>query len=301
MQLLDEMAVFVRVADLASFTKAADHLDLPKATVTRAVQRLEAAVGTRLLHRTTRRVQLTDDGQALHERCRDLLAEVDDIQSMFAATTTGPRGRLHVDLPLAVARDIVIPQLPTFLQAHPGIRVELSSSDQRVDVVRDGFDCVLRVGPLHDSSLVARPLGHFAFVNCASPAYLQRQGTPASLADLAGHQLVHYTHTPGARAPGFVVQGPGGGRQLLAMPTCLVVNNSDAYVAACLAGLGLIQAPLAIVGPHLERGALLAVLPQHTAAPMPVSLLYAHRRHVPQRTQAFMQWLAAVMEPYLVN
>jgi DNA-binding transcriptional LysR family regulator len=304
MNVLDAMQAFVRVGELASFTQAADALGWPKASVSTAVQQLEAQLGTRLLHRTTRRVQLTPDGQAYLERCKDVLADMDELQTMFqlgrGATLTG---RLRVDMPLGVSRQVVMPRLGDFLAAHPGLTVELCSTDRRVDLVREGFDCVLRVGPLGDSPLIARPLGHYRLLNVASPAYLAAHGTPQSPDDLLaqGHRQVHYSATLGSKPQGFEwVDAASGETRSLALPGSVTVNNSDAYHDACLAGLGLIQSPdVGLRGPLL-RGQLVEVLPQHRAAPMPVSLLYAHRRHLPQRVQVFMAWLEAVLQPHLL-
>ena len=187
MNTLEAMQIFIRVAELASFTRAADSLGIPKASASTAVQQLEASLGARLLHRTTRKVQMTHDGQAFYERSKDLLTDVDELQSMFQQGEQSLRGRLRVDMSGGVARLFVLPQLADFMQAHPLIELELSSTDRLVDLVREGFDCVLRVGPLVDSSLVARPLGAFRIINCASPAYLERHGTPKTLDDLATH------------------------------------------------------------------------------------------------------------------
>lgn len=295
---LDALLMFVRVAELASFTQAADSLGCPKARVSTTVQQLEASLGTRLLHRTTRRVQLTQDGQVFYERCKDLLADVDELQSMFQQGAQGLRGRLRVDMPTGVAREQVIPRLPEFLGAHPQLDVELSSTDRRVDLVREGFDCVLRVGPLGDSGLVARPLGHFRQINVASPAYLAAHGVPRSLQDLAHHRVIHYVSILGAKPVGWEWSDENGPHSL-PMPGALIVNNAEAYQAACLAGLGLIQAPAAGVRRLVEQGDLVEVLPQWQAPALPVSLLYANRRHLPRRVQVFMAWMAQVLVPYL--
>lgn len=297
----DAMQAFVRVAELASFTQAAQQLGLPKASISNAVQKLEAQLGTRLLHRTTRRVQLTQDGQAFYERCRDLLADVEELQTMFHPAQAGLRGRLRVDMPIGMARNVVIPHLPGFLRAHPQLEVELSSTDRRVDLVREGFDCVLRVGALADSSLVARPLGRYLLVNLASPAYLAAHGVPQGPQDLARHKLIHYMPTLGGRSPGFEYQDADGAPRFVPMAGALTVNNSEAYVHACLAGLGIIQVPAPAMQPYLASGQLVEVLPQHRAAPMPVSLLYAHRRHLPKRVQVFMQWVEGLLKPQLVG
>ena len=294
----EQLQIYTRVAELASFTQAADSLGLPKASVSQAVQQLEASLGTRLLHRTTRRVQTTQDGQAFYERCKDLLANLDEMQALFHKGGEALKGRLRVDMPSGVARQQVLPRLGEFLSQHPELELELSSTDRRVDLVREGFDCVLRIGSLEDSALVARPLGRFAQLNCASPAYLAAHGTPQSLDDLARHRLVHYLPTLGARPLGWEYV-EGAEVRTLPMPGALTVNDTGAYTAACLAGLGLIQAPAIGMRPYIERGQLVEVLPQWRAPAMPVSLVYAHRRQLPRRVQVFMNWMAEVLAPEL--
>lgn len=295
----DRMHTFVRVAELASFTQAAEALGIPKASASTAVQQLETQLGTRLLHRTTRRVQLTQDGQAYYERCKDLLADVDELQSMFQhADGGGLRGRVRIDMSTGMARNVVVPRLPELLARHPGLEVELSSTERRVDVVREGFDCVLRTGAVVDASLVARPLGPARLVNCASPAYLRAHGTPQTLDDLGGHFLVHFVNTLGARSGGFESMVDG---TLAAIPMqgALTVNNAEAYIAGCLAGLGIIQVPRLGVVDLLAQGALVEVLPQHAAPPMPLTLMYANRRNLPRRVRAVMDWLAEVVGEHL--
>jgi len=298
MNQLEAMQTFIRVAELASFTRAADSLGIPKASASTAVQQLEATLGTRLLHRTTRKVQMTHDGLAFYERCKDLLTDVDEVQAMFQQGEQSLRGRLRVDMSGGVARLFVLPRLPEFTQAHPLLELELSSTDRLVDLVREGFDCVLRVGPLVDSSLVARPLGAFRIINCASPAYLKRHGTPKTLDDLATHQLIHYVSTLGARSPGWEYPDSNGYASL-PMSGSITVNNSDSYTAACIAGLGLIQAPAAGLQPLIDAGKLVEVMPDYLAEPMPVSLLYANRRNLPRRVQTFMTWMTQVLTPHL--
>ena len=297
----DRMHIFARVAELASFTQAAEALGIPKASASTAVQQLETQLGTRLLHRTTRRVQLTQDGQAYYERCKDLLADVDELQSMFQhAEGAGLKGRVRIDMSTGMARNVVVPRLPELLARHPGLEVELSSTERRVDVVREGFDCVLRTGAVADSSLVARPLGLVRLVNCASPAYLRAHGTPRSLADLPGHRLVHFVNTLGARSAGFEAVVDGA-LVLTPMQGALTVNNAEAYMAGCLAGLGLIQVPHLGVVDLLARGDLVEVLPQLAAPPMPLTLMYANRRNLPRRVRTVMDWLAQVVAEHLAQ
>jgi len=295
----DAMRSFVRVAELASFTQAAQSLGQPKASVSGAVQRLEAELGTRLLHRTTRRVQLTPDGEAFLERCKDLLADLDEMQQLFRPARGGLQGRLRVDMPAGVARLQVLPRLPEFMAAHPELQVELSSTDRRVDIIREGFDCVLRIGSLAESSLVARPLGRMPQINLASRGYVREHGQPRRLEDLAQHRLVHYAPVLGMRTTGFEYVDAAGTTQRLAMAGSLTVNNSEAYEAACLAGAGIIQAPGLGQRELIESGQLVELLPAYCAPSMPVSLVYANRRQLPQRVQLFMNWLTELLSPLL--
>ncbi|CAN7546355.1 LysR family transcriptional regulator [Acidovorax sp. LjRoot129] len=296
---LDRMQIFARVAELSSFTQAAQVLGLPKASASLAVQQLEAQLGTRLLHRTTRRVQLTQDGQAYFERCKDLLDDVDELQAMFQQPAgTALRGRVRIDMSTGIARQLVLPALPELLAHHPLLEVELSSTDRRVDLVREGFDCVIRVGPVAEPGLVARPLGLVRVATCASPGYLAKKGTPHTLADLAQHDLVHYVSTLGTRSAGFETVD-GDTAAFHPMAGRVTVNSAEAYLGACAAGLGLIQAPLLGVRELIDRGLLVEVLPHHPAPPMPVTLIYPHRRHLPQRVRVVMDWLAAVVQAHL--
>lgn len=300
MNQLEAMQIYLRVAELASFTEAADSLGLPKAKVSTAVQELESFLGTRLLHRTTRKVQMTHDGLAVYERSKDLLADFDELKMLFSNQQDQLRGRLRVDVPTAIARDVLIPNLPTFLREHPQLEIELSSTDRRVDIVREGFDCVLRVGTLNDSSLIARPIGEYRLINCAAPKYLASYGTPTSLDDLANHQLIHYTPTLGSKSSGFEYWDVAtDSEKSIAMQGSLTVNNADSYSGACVAGLGIIQAPEAGVREHIAHGRLIEILPEYQASPMPVSLIYANRRHLPKRAQVFMAWLTEIMQPRL--
>ncbi|QKL03377.1 LysR family transcriptional regulator [Pseudomonas sp. NY5710] len=294
MNKLELLRTFVRVSEVNSFTLAAESLGLPRSTVSEQVRALERLLGTQLFNRTTRRVQATQDGALLYARSKDLLSGMDEIESLFSADDAELAGRLRVDLPTMMARRVIIPALPQFLRRFPRLQVELSSTDRQVDLLREGFDCVMRIGALHDLDVVARPVGQLSMRNCASPAYLARYGVPRTLQDLAGHQLVHYVRNLGGRCAGFeYVQG--GQVQYQPMAGAVTVNNAEAYSAACLAGLGLIQVPAVGVAEHLQRGELVALLPAWQAPAMPVSLLYARQRHVPRRVQAFMQWLAEVL------
>lgn len=292
------MQLFVRVAELASFSRAADSLGVPKGSVSRQVQSLENQLGTQLLHRTTRRVQLTQDGMVYYERAKDLLSNLDELDGLFIHDPASVSGKLRVDMPVGVARNLVIPRLPAFVQQYPGIEIELSSSDRLVDVIREGFDCVVRVGTLKDSGLIARPLGRLAVINCASPGYLERFGYPRTLEDLSSHAVVHYTVHLGTRPQGFELYQDNATRWIKT-GGILTVNSTETYHAACLAGLGIIQVPRTGVRDALRQGKLVEILPQYRAEPMPVSLIYPHRRNLSRRVHLFMEWLASVMKDYV--
>ena len=215
-------------------------LGIQKGRASAALRKLEEDVGVRLLHRATRSVQLTEDGRVFHARARDLLAEVDDLHSMFAGDRVALRGRLRVDLPTEVARTTIVPALPGFMATHPELELELSSTDRQVDLVQEGFDCVLRLGPIRDETLIARPLGLLRMVNAASPAYLARYGVPRSLEDLQRqeHRTIHFSTMLGARPIGW--EYPDGDNfATLQLPGALHVNSAQTYDAAALAGLGL--------------------------------------------------------------
>jgi DNA-binding transcriptional LysR family regulator len=291
---LEALTIYARVAELASFTKAAEQLGLQKARVSTSVQALEAELGTRLLQRTTRSVRMTPDGEAFYERCKLLLADLDELGTLFQQAPASLSGRLRVDMPTGMARDVVVPRLGEFLDAHPQIDLELSATDRQVDLVSEGFDCVVRVGVLQSSGLIARRIGRLPMLNYASPAYLAKHGTPMTLDDLDAHHLIHYARTLGNKSPGWEYFD-GTRWRFKPMRGAITVDNAQAYQAACAAGLGLIQVP-AMVNPY----DLVEVLPALVAEPMPVSLLYAHRAGS-KRLQAWMAWLTSVLAPRLID
>ncbi len=299
---VDELRIFSKVADLASFSRAAEQLGLAKGHVSTSVRQLEERVGTRLLQRTTRSVRLTQDGERFLERCKEFLAEAEQLQAMFQPAASGLSGRLRIDMPNILARDLIIPRLPEFLRAHPLLEVGISTTDRLVDLVHEGFDCIVRVGALENSDLVARQLGAMQTQNVASPAYLSAHGVPRTLADLAGHRVVHYTPRLTSNDAGWeYFDAAAGSYKILPMTAAVTVNGTDAYQAAALAGLGFIQAPTLGLRNLLAEGLLVPVMPEFTACPMPVSLLYANRRQLAPRVQAVMNWLSGLITPYLIE
>ena len=302
MQNLEPILIFIRVAEMGSFTHAADSLGIQKGRASTAVRRLEDDVGVRLLHRTTRSVQLTEDGRAFHARARDLLADVDDLHSMFAGDRAALRGRIRIDLPTELARTTIVPALPEFMATYPELELELSSTDRQVDLVQEGFDCVLRIGPMGDETLIGRPLGRLRMVNAASPAHLARYGIPQSLEDLRlqEHRTIHYSRTLGSKPYGWEYpDGDGGNYATLPLPGALHVNSVQTYEAAGLAGMGLMQAALSGIRRHFESGALVEILRDFRPEPLDVSLVVAHRNNLSRRVRAFMTWIEEVLTPYL--
>ncbi|MER0124184.1 LysR family transcriptional regulator [Franconibacter daqui] len=299
MKNLDALIIFARVAELKSFTQAAESLGIKKGRASLVVRELEHDVGATLLHRTTRTVQLTEDGRAFYSRACDLLSEAEELKSMFADEGMPLRGRLRVDMPAVLAQSVVIPALPQWLNAHPELELELSSTDRRVDLVQEGFDCVVRLGPIVDETLIARPLGHLRMINAASPGYLERVGMPQTIDDLLhqGHRMVHYMRNFGSKPDGWEYP-TGEGYKSLMLPGTVRVNSVPAYHEAGLAGLGLIQGGYSSLLPHIKRGALIEVLPDLRPEPLAASFVIAHRRNLSQRVKAFMNWTEEILRPY---
>ncbi|MGW9065683.1 LysR family transcriptional regulator [Achromobacter animicus] len=300
MDRFDQYRVFAQVAEMGSFIKAAHALDAPRASVSAAIQQLETQLGVRLLHRTTRQVRLTADGEQLLERVLPLLAEVEDIDQLFQASERQVSGRLSIDVPSRVARRLIAPQLPGLLRRHPRLQVVLSSTDRAIDLVQEGVDCAVRIGALHDSSLVVRPLGSIALINCASPAYLREHGEPMQPEDLAsGHWAVGYASPKTGRELPWETVLPDGDVRQDPVRSRVVVNNAESYIACCLSGLGLIQIPRFDVQHLLNAGELVEVMPAARAASMPVSLLYPHRRQRSRRLAVFHEWFEGLMSGYV--
>ena len=302
MQNLEPILIFTTVADMGSFTRAADSLGIQKGRASTAVRKLEEDLGVRLLHRTTRSVQLTEDGRAFHARARDLLAEVDDLHSMFAGDPVALRGRLRVDLPTEVARTTIVPALPAFMATYPELELELSSTDRQVDLVQEGFDCVLRLGPIGDETLIARPLGKLRMVNVGSPAYLARYGAPRSLEDLQrqGHRTVHFSTMPGARPHGWEYPDGESYATLLLPGRCASTSTARRPTKPrCPRRPWPDPGATLGVGRYLESGALVEIMPDFRRRALAVSLVVAHRSNLSRRVRAFMKWIEDVLTPYL--
>ncbi|MGE0467648.1 MAG: LysR family transcriptional regulator [Steroidobacteraceae bacterium] len=300
MDRIELFRIFARVVETASFTRAAETLRLPRSSVSAAVIELEARIGARLLHRTTRKVSVTQDGSAFYERCLRAIAEVEETESLFRQGNAKPSGRLRIDVPGRIGRLVIAPALPAFLEEFPGIDLELGITDRAVNLVEERVDCALRVGPLADSGLIARPVGELPLINVASPGYLARHGVPRTPDDLARHSAVNYASPSTGRIERWEWMD-GAATRAVPMRSRVTVNSAEAYIACCVAGLGLIQIPAYDVRNHLDAGELVEVMPEHRAAPLPMTLLYPHRQHLSHRLQVFVEWLEALLRDVVVR
>jgi DNA-binding transcriptional LysR family regulator len=295
MDRLHAMRVFARIVELRSFTAAADDMNLPRATPTHTIKRLEAELGVQLLQRTTRRVNVTRDGETYYAHCQRLLADLDEVEASFRDTAQGPRGRLRIDLPASLARMMVIPALPSFYAAYPQIELDISTGDRFVNLVQEGVDCVLRIGELADSELVGRRVAVLPQVTVASAAYLRKHGVPENLADLQdGHLAVNWASPTTRRAEPleFLVNRKKRGVML---PGRITVSSTDAYMAACLAGLGIAQLSRYRISEHLVKGQLREILPASPPPTLPVTVLYPQQKRLPTRLRVFVDWLVELM------
>lgn len=292
MDRLDAMRVFSRIVTLGSFTKAADELQLPRATVTHAVQQLESRLGVRLLQRTTRHVSATIDGQAYFLRCQQILHDVEEAEAGFSRTAL-PHGKLRVNLQGTQALHFVLPRLSEFHSKYPGIELEIGLDDRFVDLVREGIDCVLRSGEPKDSSLVCRRVALLDQLTCASPTYLQRRGIPQTLEEFRDHDAVNYVGVNGKMLPfEFLIDAQ---EHSLRLRGPITVSSAYAYVSCCLAGMGFVQVPRYHILAHLHSGALVEVFPDWAPPPLPVSVMYPNARNVSARAKVFIDWLAECM------
>ncbi|PAX08747.1 LysR family transcriptional regulator [Sphingomonas lenta] len=285
---LEAWAIFAAVAENRSFSAAAQALGLSKATVSKAVSRLEAQIGQSLFHRTSRRLALTEAGRPLAERAARMLAEARGAEEEANDAASSPAGRVRVAAPMSFGVLNIAPVLASFLEAHPGVEIDLHLSDARVDIVAEGFDVALRIADLPDSSLRARKLCSIQVHIVASPAYLQRHGRPLHAGDLANHRLLGYSNVTGP----WRFRHRDGTEVAVECRGPLTANSGDALVPALLAGLGVTRLPGFIVGPFIESGALEAILPEWTPPPIALHLLTPPGTLRPARVEALIEWLA---------
>jgi DNA-binding transcriptional LysR family regulator len=289
MDRFDAMRVFARIVERRSFTAAADDLGLPRSSVTDAVKGLEARLGVRLLQRTTRQVSPTLDGEAYYQRCVSLIADMEDAEGAFVGAK--PSGQVRVDVHGTLARHFLLPDLPRFRQQYPDIRLHLSEAHQPLDMIREGFDCILRAGELSDSPLIRRRLALLERGTFASPEYLRRRGTPQTPDELGGHEMVGFlSPDTGEILP--LVFGTGGKTRQVTLPALVTVTGPETNVACACIGLGLIQVPRYRASSELAGGRLVEVLSGFPPSPLPVHVLYSHTRHLSPRLRVLIDWMA---------
>ena len=292
MDRFDAMQAFVRVVETGSFTKAAATLHMSKTTVTQLVQQLEARLRVRLLNRTTRKVNVTADGAAYYERVVRLLGDIDDAETSLSSASMTPRGRLRVDVPSPLARMLLIPALPGFFARYPEIQLTVGASDRIVDIIGENVDCVVRGGEITDQSLVARHVGDLQLGIYAAPGYLHRFGTPVHPRELeeSPHHTVGFLWFRTGKALPYAMQR-GEERMEAQGRSQLTVDDGNAYLAAGLAGLGVIWLPQYMAKPHLASGELLPLFEDWRMAPMPMYLAFPPNRHVSAKVRVFIDWI----------
>ena len=285
---LEAWAIFAEVAEHRSFSAAAEAIGLSKATVSKAVSRLEAQLGQSLFHRTSRRLALTEAGRPLAEHAARVLAEARAAEEMARDGATAPVGRVRLAVPMTFGVGNVAPLLPEFLAANPGIDIELHLSDARIDIVAEGFDVALRIADLPDSSLRARRLCGIQVHLVAAPAYLKRAGTPTHAGQLGEHSLLGYTNVPGP----WRFRGPDGAEVSVRPDGPLAANSGDALMPTLLAGLGIARLPGFILGDALETGAVVEILPDWRPSPTALHLLTPPSPLRPARVEALIAFLS---------
>nr|WP_297353578.1 LysR family transcriptional regulator [uncultured Caldimonas sp.] len=293
MDRLDTLRLFTRIVELGSFVKAAGALDIPRATATKSIKELEERLGARLLERTTRQVKPTLDGEAFYERCRRILADLEDAESALSTAKGNPRGVLRLDLHGTHAARIILPRVQEFRRRYPHIELKISSGDRLVDLVSEGVDCVVRAGRPRDSSLVMRRLALMPEVVCASPAYLEEFGVPRHPDELLRHQAVGFFQSNhDVQYPftflknGEIVEYKVGG--------WISVNDAECYTVAALQGCGLVQVPRFRVEDHLRAGRLVQVLADWPCPDLPLSVMYPYHRQLSPRVKVFVEWVSAL-------
>ncbi len=296
MDQIQAMRIFVRVVEAGTFTRAADSLNLPKATVTKHVQALEERLRVKLLNRTTRRVTVTPDGAAYYDRTVRLLTDLDDIEASMTNARANPRGRLRIDVGTSVAQLLIIPHLAEFHARYPDIQVDLGVSDRTVDLIGDNVDCVIRGGELSDQSLVARRIGNLEFITVAAPAYLERKGTPTHPLEIEEKHasVIYFSPQSGRHYP---LEFRRGDESIdITGPYQLSVNESNAYVTSIVAGLGIGQITSWQAQRYLASGALVQLLPDWTQPLLPVYVVYPPNRHLSAKVRAFVDWAAELFQ-----
>ncbi|UUT09948.1 LysR substrate-binding domain-containing protein [Pseudomonas zeae] len=296
MDRFDAMQAFARVVEAGSFTKAAETLHMSKTTVTQLVQQLEARLRVKLLNRTTRKVNVTADGAVYYERVIRLLADLDDAETSLPGAAASPSGRLRVDVPSPLARLILVPALPEFHARYPDIQIDMGVSDRIVDIIDENVDCVVRGGELMDLSLMARKVADLQLGVFAAPQYLARAGIPAHPRDLedSHHRVVGFLWARTGKPVPYALHNATENLQIKGRHV-LAVDDGNAYLAAGLAGMGVLWLPKYMSAAHQARGELVPLFEDWKLAPMPLYIAYPPNRHVSLKLRVFIDWVVELM------
>jgi LysR family transcriptional regulator, regulator for bpeEF and oprC len=294
MDRLEAMRIYVRVVEANSFTRASETLDLSAAKISRTIQTLEKAIGVRLLNRSTRRISVTEEGALYYERCTGILVDVADAEASLTTRLEQPNGTIRVDTSGTLARSLLIPALDGFYKKYPDLELRLGLADRNIDLFEDGVDCALRMGPLQESSLIARRIGNARVVTCAAPAYLKEHGIPGSLEALGRHVAVNYVSSSTGRTFPFEFATDRGVVKVQ-MRSQLAVNDGDVYISAGVAGYGIIQPSRFMVRNLIEKGSLVEILPSFDCRYNPLSVVYPHRRNQSARLKVFVEWIQGLI------
>lgn len=293
-----DMQIYVSVVEAGSISAAAERMNLAKSAVSRRLADLEARLGVSLIHRTTRRLNLTDSGRAYYERCVVILADLEEAESAVSQAHRSLKGRLKVALPHAFGLLHLAPLIQEFMAEHPEVRFELDFNDRQIDLIQEGFDLAIRIATLADSSLIARRLAPIRHTVCASPAYLARHGTPQTAADLARHPCLVYSNLsdPGL----WAYTSPDGQPGSVRVPVRLAASSGDFLIRAAIAGEGVILHPTFYVHDALRSGRLVGVLADHAWPELSAYAVYPPTRHLSSRVRAFIDFVAERLagEPY---
>ncbi len=291
---LEAMETFTRIVEVGSFKRAAETLGVLPSTVTKRIKELEAHLGIQLLSRTTRALSITDAGLRYYDSSKAILHQVQAAQLAVVMDAGRVRGRIRASMPPSLARQFVLPALPRFTARHPDLQIDLHLGDGLVDLVQEGIDCVIRAGEPEPSTLILRHLGAFRWHVCASPVYLAKRGEPKTITDLKDHVAVGYADSRTGRPTSWAFQH-GDQLESVFVEAQVTVNDTDAYVAAGLAGVGLIRAASYMVRQPIADGRLVRVLTDLEAPAVPLSILYPRSRHLSPAVRAFMDWCIEVI------
>lgn len=287
--------IFVTVVARGSFTKAADALDTSPANVTRYIAELEAHLRTRLINRTSRRLSLTEGGEALYDRAKSMLEELAETEALATTASLQPRGRLRISAPLGFGSIVLAPLWPRFMARYPDVELDVGLIDRMVDIVEEGWDLAIRISRTVSGTHIARRLGRSHNTVAASPAYIAAHGMPKVPADLAHHACLGYTYA--ATSDEWQFEGPEGALESVRVRWALRANNGETARAAALAGAGVIWQPRFVIGEDVHAGRLVEVLPGYRMPPIDIQALYASRRHLSAKVRVMVDFLVEALAP----